>query len=209
LVEDLDLILISPNGEESKPLVLDPANPTKEAEPGEDHLNNIEQITIKNPEPGNYTIVVRATNLIYAESKYTITWNAPQSEVVLTCPFGGESIIPNQSTYIAWSATTGDKGNWMVEYSSNGEEWALIAENIPGEDRSITWAAPGNISQLEIRVSNEEAQVSDVTNEPVSVVVPPHNLTSTELCATTLQLSWNEVNGAKSYGVYKFDNEEL
>lgn len=209
LENDLELVLISETGETTYPLILDPSDPLKEAVQGEDHLNNIEQITLKNPAIGEYEIIVRATNLDYGEGTYVLTWFSPEPEVVLTCPYGGESIVPGQSTYIAWTATSGDQGKWRVEYSENGQTWTIAADDIPGADRSISWGAPPNMTHADFRITNTETNITDVTNATVSIVTPPLNLTSTEVCETTLQLSWSPTAGAESYSVYQFDGEQM
>jgi len=209
LENDLALVLISENGETSYPLVLDPSNPLQVAVPGQDHLNNVEQISIKNPAQGDYRVEVSATNLSYGSSGYVLTWYAPKAEVVLTCPYGGESIIPGQSTYLAWTATTGNQGDWIIEYSEDGQTWKIAADEIPGEDRSVRWTAPSSMSKADFRITNTAVGVSDETNAAVSVVRPPLNLTSTEVCASTLQFSWSPSDEAVRYEVYRFDGEEM
>ena len=138
-----------------------------------------------------------------------MTWFAPEPEVVLTCPFGGESLIPRQTTYIAWTATTGDLGTWTVEYKADGTSWNTIVDNLPGQDRTLSWAPPTGISQAEFRVTNSALQLSDMTNAPVSIVSPPLNLTTTELCATSLQFSWSPNEEAVRYAVFRFDSEQM
>lgn len=209
LMNDLDLILVAEDGTVTTPLVLNPIEPLEEATQGEDHLNNMEQVTLVAPAAGSYEIVVRATNLTYGESDYVLTWFAPEPEVVLTSPFGGESLIPGQTTTIGWTATTGSEGTWTVEYKAAGAAWNTIAENIPGQDRTISWAPPSGITAAEFRVSNSALQLSDMTNAPVSIVSPPLNLSTTELCATSLQFTWSPNEEAVRYAVFRFDGEQM
>lgn len=209
LVNDLELVLISADEKISYPLVLDPTNPTAAAVQGEDHVNNIEQVTIKNPKGGDYRVIIRPTTLSYAAIDFVLTWFAPQPKVVLTSPFGGESMVPSQSTNIAWTATTGDEGSWSIEYSVNGQQWNLIEEGIEGSERSIQWAPPSDISHAEFRITNESSRITDKTNAPVSIVSPPLNLSSIELCATSLQFSWSPTEGAARYAVYQFDGDQM
>ena len=209
LVNDLDVVLVAEDGTVTSPLVLNPSEPLQQATQGVDHLNNMEQVTLVAPTPGNYEIIVRASTLSYGQSDYVLTWFAPEPEVVLTCPFGGESLIPRQTTYIAWTATTGDLGTWTVEYKAEGTSWNTIVDNLPGQDRTLSWAPPTGISQAEFRVTNSALQLSDMTNAPVSIVSPPLNLTTTELCATSLQFSWSPNEEAVRYAVFRFDGEQM
>jgi len=209
LVNDLDLLLISPDGTETYPLVLDPTDPSKAATASEDHVNNIEQVTIRNPQAGDYRIVISASNLSYGIGNFVLTWFAPQPSVVMTCPFGGEALIPSQSTYVAWTATSGDQGEWTIEYTVDGENWELIQDDIPGATRSISWAPPSDVSQAELRIRNTVLGIEDVTNAPVVMVSPPGSLSAQEICATSLTFSWKPVSTASTYGVYRFDGEQM
>lgn len=60
LVNDLDVVLISPEGDEYRPFVLDPANPAQVATTGVDSLNTIEQVVVANPMAGEWIISVTA-----------------------------------------------------------------------------------------------------------------------------------------------------
>ncbi|WP_018676532.1 S8 family serine peptidase [Riemerella columbina] len=59
LVNDLDLRVLK-NGSEEQPWVLDPENPNNAATKGDNTVDNVEQVLIKNPEAGaTYTIIVK------------------------------------------------------------------------------------------------------------------------------------------------------
>ncbi len=59
LINDLDLVLIDPEGFQHFPWILDPANPSAPATKGADHRNNVEQVVVNNPLPGQWQIQVR------------------------------------------------------------------------------------------------------------------------------------------------------
>ena len=58
LINDLDLRVISPNGSTNMPWVLDPANPSSAATPGDNVRDNTEQVYIATPSNGFYTVKV-------------------------------------------------------------------------------------------------------------------------------------------------------
>ena len=59
LVNDLDLVVTSPSGQRYYPWTLDPANPADPAvQTVEDHVNNIEQVQVSNPEAGGWSVEV-------------------------------------------------------------------------------------------------------------------------------------------------------
>ncbi len=69
LVNDLDLVVTSPDNIRYYPWTLDPKNPSLQAvRSKEDHLNNLEQVYVNNAMPGLWSIKVRANNLIYSQS---------------------------------------------------------------------------------------------------------------------------------------------
>ncbi len=64
LVNDLDLVVIDPTGTRRYPWAIDPANPGDPATQGaEDHLNNIEQVTVQAPQAGLWRVQVQGTSV--------------------------------------------------------------------------------------------------------------------------------------------------
>jgi subtilisin family serine protease len=59
LINDLDLIVLDPNGGRAFPWTLDPADPGADAvRTGEDHRNNAEQVLVEDPAPGIWRIQI-------------------------------------------------------------------------------------------------------------------------------------------------------
>ena len=59
LVNDLDLIVYGPDGNRHYPWAIDPANPGDPAtQVAEDHLNNIEQVTVESPQAGVWRVQI-------------------------------------------------------------------------------------------------------------------------------------------------------
>jgi len=80
LVNDLDLVVIDPNGNIVRPWTLDPANPTTPAiRTVRNSVDNVEQIVIENPISGNYTVRVTHTGEIDGEVQaYSLAISAAQ-----------------------------------------------------------------------------------------------------------------------------------
>ncbi len=92
LVNDLDLQVIGPDGATTLPYILDtlPANVTNPATRGEDHINNMEQVVIDNPQAGAYTIKIKGTRIAQNNQQgYIVTYDPAPKEVELTYPFAG------------------------------------------------------------------------------------------------------------------------
>ncbi len=84
LVNDLDLMLIGPDGTRYHPWVLPPLPADGElihswdVEPavkGPDHLNNVEMVQIADPAPGHWQVVVTPYNMPFPEQTYSLVGN--------------------------------------------------------------------------------------------------------------------------------------
>ena len=74
LVNDLDLVVTSPGGTRHYPWTLDPANPSFAAvQTSEDHLNNIEQVSVSSAQVGTWTIEVFGFDIPSGPQPFSIT----------------------------------------------------------------------------------------------------------------------------------------
>jgi hypothetical protein len=73
LVNNLDLVLVEPNGITTRlPWVLDPANPSSNATTGTDSVNNVEQVQVNNPTAGTWEVRVIGTNVPVGPQPYSL-----------------------------------------------------------------------------------------------------------------------------------------
>ena len=77
LVNDLDIIVLTPAGDTLKPWKLNytPSGVATAAGTGADHINNYEQVTISTPVTGIYTIVVKGYNVPLGPQKAWLSWD--------------------------------------------------------------------------------------------------------------------------------------
>jgi hypothetical protein len=76
LVNDLDLELVAPDGTAYQPWVLDPANPHLAAFSGPNHLDNQEQVVLKDPAPGTWTVRVAGTTVLQGPQSFGLVYTA-------------------------------------------------------------------------------------------------------------------------------------
>jgi cysteine-rich repeat protein len=75
LVNDLDLRVYAPSGTRHFPWTLDPADPSAPAvQTQEDHLNNIEQVFVENPEPGMWSIEVHGVSVPEGPQPFSLVY---------------------------------------------------------------------------------------------------------------------------------------
>ncbi|MCK4632209.1 MAG: S8 family serine peptidase, partial [candidate division Zixibacteria bacterium] len=130
LVNDLDLIVIDPFGQEYHPWVLDPENPSQSATTGEDHLNVIETVSIMEPYPGLYTARVRGYNLPGGLQNYAIVFtpnaiHRPGNQRALAV-FDSDDveIDPGQSTLAEfWVTNVGTLTDSVTVHIEDDQGW--------------------------------------------------------------------------------------
>lgn len=78
LVNNLDLVVISPSGQRFYPWTLNPASPGSPAVRTQvDSINNIEQVTVDNPEAGEWSVRVEGTSVPVGPQPFSIAADGP------------------------------------------------------------------------------------------------------------------------------------
>ncbi|WP_082472425.1 S8 family serine peptidase [Flavobacterium sp. Leaf82] len=208
-VNDLDIKIIK-DGVTTLPWVLNPTAPNANAVRGVDNMNNIEQVTLDNPAPGTYKIVVTGSKVPLATQEFSVVYDYVAPELILTYPVGGEKFNTETTEYIRWDYE-GEAKNFTLEYSvDGGVTYQIIAKDIPSAARNFAWKVPaGIVANAKVRVS--AGTKVDASTAVFNIITEPKNLTiAPSVCGTSsYQMNWDAIAGAK-YEVlkmngYKFD----
>ncbi len=189
LINDLDLVVISPTGVRHYPWTLNPASPASPAVRNqEDHLNNIEQVQVANPEPGPWRVEIRGTSVAQGPQTFALTATPDLGEGLLAAALntavptlhppatplpvemtvfeGIDSLVPNSVTisyrYDAGAFTT-------VPMNDDGAD--AYSFSLPGADCDET---------IEFFVSAEGAQAG-VINIPSAGASNPFSVSIGEI----------------------------
>ncbi|HZV69793.1 MAG TPA: S8 family serine peptidase [Saprospiraceae bacterium] len=212
LVNDLDIIVISPTGDTIKPWRLNytPSGVSSSATTGADHLNNYEQITIQTPVSGTYTIRIKGYNIPLGPQLAWLSWDIQHAGITVQTTDGGEIFKPNDTQYIRWDAYGTGASTFTVQYkTSAGGAWTNIASGIPSNQRYQVWVVPNTPTyQLKVRVLATNG-MQDSSNNNAIILAPPGNLIATSPCNGYIQMVWNAVTGADYYEIYSLENEVL
>ncbi|MET0637250.1 MAG: S8 family serine peptidase [Chitinophagaceae bacterium] len=205
LVNDLDLEVSDPASAVILPQLLDTtkANVNNNATTGADHINNIEQVVITNPQPGNYTFTVKGTNIPAGGShSYFLVFDTVSVSARLTYPSGGERLVPSEGIYIVWDADGNPSQTFALEFSSdNGVSWTPIQSGIPAGSRILAWTIPSvTTDQARIKLIHTGTGIESLS-EPFTILGSPVLSLSATQCAGYADLSWTAVAGATDYEV--------
>ena len=196
-VNDLDVKIVR-NGITTLPWILNPASPSTNATRGVDNLNNIEQITLDNPEAGTYKIIVSGTSVPLNTQEFAVVYDYVDPELVLTYPIGGEKFNPDATEYIRWDYEGAEK-TFNIEYSNDGgNSYTVIAANVPAAARNFAWKVPNEIvPNAKIRIS--AGSRVEVSRETFTIMSEPKNLVITPASCgvAAYKMDWTPIPGAK------------
>ena len=204
LVNDLDIRLESPNGSTFYPWVLSTFphldSLTKPAVPGLDHINNMEQVSLQNPEAGSYTLKVKGHIIPMGTASYQLVYWYQDAEIRMRYPTGGEGFVPGEIQVVRWDAH-GQSGTFSLEYSiDNMDTWQLIADNLAGDLRHYEWLVPADIfGKAHIRV-NRNGQNGFASS--AFSIIGQADFTINPVNGNSARVSWESVNGATHYDLF-------
>jgi hypothetical protein len=204
LVNDLDMTLVTPNNTSVRPWVLSTAmhidSITKPAYRGTDRVNPMEQITIDNPQIGNYQIQIKGHLIPQGPQDYVIAYYIEQQPLAVAYPIGSESFVPGEIEVIRWDAV-GNQGQFRIEYSTdNMATWQNIATGLDGKLRHFDWTIPATVTGgAFIRVSRNG--ISHTSPAAFNIIGLP-NFNIQNGGEYEARVSWSPVPGANRYTVY-------
>ena len=103
LINDLNMTLTAPDGNQLLPWVLDPtpniAAITSNAVRAIDSLNNVEQVTLDFPVAGTYTLSVNGSTIPFGSQEYFFSYHFVQDEIVVEFPGGSALLLFNRRLF--------------------------------------------------------------------------------------------------------------
>jgi PKD repeat protein len=208
LVNDLNLSATSPSAQPLLPWLLNPApNPTTLDAPattGVDNLNNVEQIALLDPEPGDYVLQVSGFDVPQGPQKYYLLHEFVYDEILVVYPAGGESLVPSTVERIRWDAPGpfGTSGSFTVEYSlDDGQTWTVLSATVPSAARFYDWNPPvASTGKARVRVSRGGVSAQ---SGRFSILRSPSGLQVERVCPDYTRLTWTAANGATGYEAFQ------
>jgi hypothetical protein len=212
LVNNLNLTVTAPDASVHNPLVLDPSVPNVNnvAIEGIDNRNNIEQVVINNPPPGDFTVTVTGAQVPQGPQNFVVAYQtiAPTFEVLY--PIGGETLVPSEFEPLRWIANDDNTNTFTIEYSiDNGSNWIVIDNNVAASQRTYYWTTPNTPTTTGLfRVSRNGTANTDVSDNTFTLLAVP-TVTTSNVCPGYVNFSWSAVTGATSYDVMMYNGSDM
>lgn len=212
LINDLDLTISDAGSKVFQPWVLntnaDSLDLVQPAKRGEDHLNNVEQVTIEAPDGGSYTIHVNGFDIpqgsqtFYIAYQWDLTdsfgWTFPTASD--NFPYNGET-----TSYFRWNSTM-QSATGQLEYSTdNGASWMLISANINLARGHFRWEAPQITSPAIARMTiGSQTFITETFT-----ISRPARINVGFNCADSVLLQWNDIPNATGYELFTLGDANL
>jgi len=211
LVNDLDLKVIAPDGTNFFPFTLDtlPSLVANSARRGVDHINNIEQVVIDNPEAGNYTFSVNGYEIGEGDQQpFYVVYDLVPNTIELTFPANGEVLAPNDNISVQWDSWGDTSSTYTLEFlKDNSDAWQTISSTAYGT--SFDWTVPAaSTNEARLRITrNSDGKLSSTGNFRI-LGVPNIQLAPSQ-CPGSIELQWPRVTGATDYEVMSYHNGDM
>jgi hypothetical protein len=202
LINDIDMQLTQKaTGQQWMPWILNSAPQSNAlqslATRGIDTLNTAEQITINNPEPGEYTIQVSGSHVVSQEQRFCIAYQFDTlNSFVWTYPTASDPIEACAGTVVRWQTNRSEPAR--VEYSYDGMRWQYIAD-VDLSQQYAKWQTPDTnaVALLRLKTSSGILFQSDsfVVSHQMSIKVGFN-------CVDSFLLGWSPLPGVLQYRVY-------
>ncbi len=208
LVNDLNMTLISPSGEKFLPWILDhnPNISSLLSPPlrGEDHLNNVELITLSNPYSGIYNLELIADLSEGDAQRYSIAYYvSPKNSLAWTYPVGTDKLEAGESTFFRWdNSFSEEQGQIAIKFGES--EWQDLGA-VDLTARKFKYQLPDTAIYAQLRMTTSIQEfISDAF--PIS---NPSVLYVENDCHEELILSWNKTDNTNEYALYHLLGSEL
>ncbi|MDP2207478.1 MAG: T9SS type A sorting domain-containing protein, partial [Bacteroidota bacterium] len=178
LVNDLDMT-ITRESTTHFPWILNPSTPAAAATTGDNFRDNVEQVWIQTPTPGNYVLKIKHKGTLSGGSQVVSILISGNQNLVVYEPFGGEILMVGATKKIKWS-TTNFSGNVKIEISrNNGNSYTSLVASTPN-DGEYDWLVAGpNSSFCKIKITSiENPSVTDFNTTNFLIVTPSITLTA-------------------------------
>ena len=209
VVNNLDITLENlQTGEVTYPWILSsfPSSDSliQPARRGIDYINNVEQITIEYPAPGEYIIHVHGTGVQNSIQTFALTWQLQADDTFhWTFPTRSDFLLPGQNAFIRWN--TPATANGILEYRTlPGGDWNEIA-SIDLHSPYFRWAVPDSRSAAQLRMKTD----AGIFESDSFLITDPIRPEVILVCEDSVILAWPSVVIADSFELFRIGEKHM
>lgn len=168
-----------------------------------DYLNNIEFITIENPIPGTYQLLIKSGSLIGTSQKVSIAYSLTEvSDFSWTFPVASDVLQGGEKNLLRWESQTTQPGDLYAKFNSS--EWKLIQAQI-NLQVPFKWNTPDSLVKAKLKII---VNGSDIVSDEF-IISPIVELKTAFNCADSIGLTWNRVSKVTQYEIFALGNQYL
>ena len=202
LVHDLDLLIITPQGDTILPWILSSATHVdslaKPAKRGVDSLNNVEQISWQNPVIGSYQMQVRGKKIRSEGQTYAVAWSMTTSNSHWCFPLKNDALIAKDEVPLHWQINDISGQKQALYFSYDSIDWKILTDEIGVDQLHFLWTTPDTTALGYLRLSNG---FRDVVTGPF-LIAPRPNLEVLFVCEDSVALGWELSHSEADYTLF-------
>ena len=205
LVNDLDMTLTAPDNTQWLPWILNPSpnRAALEALPirSEDHLNNVEMITIENPDEGLYHITINASQLQGTNQAFSIAYDIKEKDVFeWSYPTSSDHLSAGSSPYFRWeNSFVNQAAELSIKYGEGN--WEPIG-GASLEDELYKYTLKDTTITASLKMSIDGIDYFSNTFS----ITQNLKLSVENDCETNFVLSWGDLENTASYTLYELQS---
>jgi hypothetical protein len=161
-----------------------------------DTLNNIEQISIALPNPGNYQLIVKAAKVISQKQKFAITYRFDTLEIfTFNYPCKTDQLIPNEKQLLRWQSNLNDSiAKLFISYNL-GLSWQLLADTLRLNSQALYFKTKDTNCLVVFKVVASSKTFYSDTIRLVEIIAPK----VIYICGDSALVSWRKVKNSSQY----------
>ncbi len=210
IVNHLDLSLEDVNGKTVLPWVLSTFpladSLTQVAVRKVDQVNNVQQVTLDNLQPGKYTVHVKGRKVTQDKQAFYLAYELGlPNHFQFTFPDQDDYLFATESNYIRWENSFENKtGKLSVSYD-NGTTWFVLAESLNLSNKFFNWQPPNRFTRARFKM---EIEGQEFKGNSFIISTPPA-LKVGYNCEDGILFHWKPQPLAKNYTLYTILDNKL
>ncbi|TRX51992.1 S8 family serine peptidase [Fulvivirga sp. M361] len=164
----------------------------------EDHLNNVEQVSVQDPLPGNYSIEVKGFDITTASQQFFIAFQWDDADqFTWTYPTASDNLPQDGEfqSFFRWESTK-EETKGQLEYTmDNGNTWSIVDNNVDLSKSYFSWSPPEVDTRAKARMT-----IADQVYETEEFVISRALKADIGFnCPDSLLITWPKVERATHY----------